>query len=264
MKHLFFLILLLVNSAHANTVFNGGKVVGKVQTLKFAVGVDPKLKKVTDGIIDSAIALVTAVGSERVKLIRVEPEIADFYIEVTDRTAALKASEKNPKLWNFTNGLNGDAYTVYLTDGAKSVISVRVLFDEAAYLKVDGKFIPRDDAFARIVTLLGHEIYGNVLNFITHGPNYDISSSLVSQKEAQRQNLETEINAFATGVEFLNLLISKFGKVLPAKLTTDFSRALEREEGLLTQYHAEIEKLRASDLQTVNQRRVVRSCHTVF
>ncbi len=191
-------------------------------------------------IFFSALQMVAAVGTRycQIKHRVNNNEHLDFVLEITTRDAVKAYGNQNQQLQYFTNHLDGDAYSIFLADRPDSPIIVRVLWDSATTFseEASGTVKERPDAFARLVSLLGHEIYGNVVNFgrqrsVYLSPQFRNSSAL-----RQKEWIKSEVVAFHAGVDFLQTLLQQFGPHVSQKLQADFIDALQREATTLEYY----------------------------
>lgn len=217
----------------------------KPTLLNYGVVIEPHLRRSATEILGPALSLVSATLSEQLILQhqRQEGGQLDFIIQVTDRKTIAGNDHEDELVQRFTKSIVGDAYSFIISNHPGSPVIVRVLWDEAMYKDINGKKVERSDAFARLVTLLGHEILGNVKNFISRRQFYESPSFLYSDKVRSEEFLNSEVRAFTGGVEFLNTLISRFKDMLSAKLVQNFQDALEREKTLLTRYQSRVKPM---------------------
>lgn len=95
-------------------------------------------------------------------------------------------------------------------------------------LTFDSKSKHRRDGYARTVTALAHELYGNVPRQLLVMPSFIVMSADASKEKH-------EVEAFEAGIAFLHRMMadkSIFGKFEPS-MKKDFRDALAREEALL-------------------------------
>lgn len=213
----------------------------KKPTLNFGVVIEPHLKPVVAGFVDSLFQIVMVAGEDFATLKVANNSDLDFIVQFTDRRTVQNQFKDAPELLKLSNNLVGDAYSFMLSDKPGSPVIVHVLVDEAAYQVHNGRRFERPDAFARFVTLLAHEIYGNVIGFNNKRKLIESQQFQHSEQLRRQEWLKSEVGAFTAGVKFLEVLISKFGPKLGPKLTADFGNALVREKKNLLEYSRQAE-----------------------
>jgi len=254
---LFVLILSLASGAFANVV---EARFGGPSDLKFGVVVEPELKNSANSILSSALNLVQATLKERVNLVPGTSEDLDFIIHVRTRESVQKRPIATERWRNFDQGIRGDAYSVLIPEIPGTPVLVTVLWDEATTEIKNSQRVERPDAFARVTTLLGHEISGNVLHYVSRRKFFESPQFRYSSQIQEQEYMQSEIKAFTAGVEFLATLIQKFSSLLPAKIIKDFESALVREKGLLATHIERANLLKGNVLSL----QAVRSCRGAF
>lgn len=256
-----FLIFISAGPAFATS---GNVVIGqfkKKPQLKYGVSVEPHIRASTEGVLDNALVLVTAAAQEKADLLPAEGQDFDFIIEITDRRTIQKKYSSSEQVKQFTNNLQGDAYSIIVPEVPNSPVIVRVLWDEVMFISRNGQYQERPDAFARLVTLLGHEVLGNVQSFVKNRNLYESVQFRHSQSFREEAWLKSEVTAFSAGVEFLETLIAKFSNVLPDTMIQDFKAAKVREQEALASYN---QKQVQSQNSNVTSLTAVKACARIF
>lgn len=260
MKKLAFCIVILLLSKSFATVVQGN--FKKITSLKYGIVFEPHIRDAGQSILSSALTLTQATIQDKVALSVSKDDKFDFIIQVTDRKTLAIQDSDNESLSKFTNNLKGDAYSIFLSDKPGSPVIVRILWDEAMYLSLNDKSVERPDAFARLVTLLGHEIMGNVLSFISRRDFYESPSFRYSEKVRSDEYKKSEVRAFTAGADFLEALISKFKNTLPSKMIQDFRQALEREIDLLNAHKSNLNPEERKTVISIDSARI-KSCKVI-
>lgn len=260
--------LLIFISAMPAFSASGNVVVGqfkKKPQFKYGISVEPHILAATEGVLDNALGLVTATAEDKAVLVPAEGQDFDFIIEVTDRRTIQKKYSSSEQLKQFTKNLQGDAYSIIIPEVPNSPVIVRVLWDEAMFISKNGRLQERPDAFARLVTLLGHEILGNVQNFLKNRKLYESVQFRHSESFRQEAWMKSEVTAFSAGVDFLETLIAKFSNVLPDKMIRDFRAARVREQEALESWRQKQEqKQEQTQKMNVASLRTQYSCAKLF
>jgi hypothetical protein len=212
----------------------------KKKEFKYGIAIEHPLVNGSEDIIINAMKLVTHTLRGKLNLTGTNQEDFDFLIQISDRRSFEAQDKEVEELKKFTTEIKGDAYSIFFSDMPGSPVIVRVLWDEAMTEIKNGKRQERPDAFARLVTLLGHEIYGNVNNFISRRSFFESPQFMYSKEVQKQEYIKSEVYAFTKGVDFLETLLSLAGPRLPEKLNHDFRNALLREKELLTSYQRKL------------------------
>lgn len=223
---------LLLSAQAAPNVIEGrfGK---QEQVLTYAVAIPPEMNAEVKDILSAALSITNAVAPSGLSLQPVRAVDAQFLIEIINSDTAIK-NAPDEKIKMFSSG-NGDAYSMLFSEVPDSPIIVRVLWDKAMTMKVNGKTIERSDAFTRLTVLLGHEIYGNVVYLRKNRLALSTVEMMYNKRLQHESWIKSEVNAFQSGVSFIERLQkANFG--LPAKMLQDFADALVREKDALKSY----------------------------
>lgn len=209
-------------------------------TLRFGVAIPARFASARE-LLEPALMIVDFGAPEGVLLKQAgSADQLDFIIEVTDSKTATNSGQE--QIRNFSQ-TNGDAYSIFFSEDKSAPIIVRVLWDIATEEKTtNGKTIERADAFTRLVVLLGHEIYGNVMFFKKQKALLTSNEYAQNKSVKAKAELESEINAFQKGVEFIDRILKKVAPQLGAKIQNDFKEARIRESAVLKQYEAQATK----------------------
>jgi hypothetical protein len=229
---------------------------GSPQKLKYGVAIESHLRASANQILSSAMTLVQSTLKDQITLTQAQNQDFDFIIHITDRGTAARQDQNHELVRNFSENLRGDAFSLFFSDAPGSPVVVRVFWDEATTEVQGQKRVERPDAFARVVVLLGHEISGNVVNFLSRRKFYESPPFRFSREVQKSEALKSEVRAFKAGVEFLENLIRKFSKILPSKIMEDFEAALKRERALLEKHRANLPKNNVISLE--------KSCHQML
>lgn len=155
------------------------------------------------------------------------PEVTpDFFIEVGTSAGFQKFLHLAMSQGQYLSP-TADAFTTIVEGPSKrSVILVRLMWDRIMLKKENGLLCEREDAFSRLLTALGHEIYGNVRTF----------HSAISGGEKLSSQIRSEVAAFQAGIDFIDRAIEKIGNDPALKKTAiDLQNARGREaHGLAT------------------------------
>lgn len=240
-RNLIFSALLILFSVGATAGEISSMPARQKSTLKFTISVEPKFQKVLEGILNPAFQLVMAVGSEHTTIAAGNDQNSDFVVLFTDREAVQELTKMVPEVYRFVRGLHGDAFSFMLPEDPLERVYVIVLVDDAMYENQHGHRVERPGAFSRLVTLLGHEIYGNVASFKKHSAAVRSSQFQYSERFRANESLKSEVRAFTASVKFLETLLAKFEKMLPATTVNSFREALVRERDLLKMYQVRAE-----------------------
>ncbi|MBN8536715.1 MAG: hypothetical protein J0M15_06655 [Deltaproteobacteria bacterium] len=233
------ILLLPIQVLNANVIIGSFNV---SHQLRFGVVIEPHLQGI-ENILGPALALLNAALVEKLELQNKAGGPYDFIIEVTNRKNVEIRNSGDNRILYFNRGIQGDAYSLFYHDSPGSPIIVRVLWDEAMTEIKNGKSVERPDAFARLVTLLGHEIYGNVLNLRKKREILESSQIKYSETKQNEEWLKSEVSAFRSGIEFISTLLKRLGPQLSVKMKSDFLAALEREKKSLSFYEDKLDSL---------------------
>ena len=142
----------------------------------------------------------------------------------------------NPTLSNYVQSSDGDAFSIVAYDNNnKASIHSFILMDRILFKDKD--FTQEyPDAQVRLITALGHEIYGNLLSFSEQLQNNMPSESIQNSFYQSNKHLFAEVNAFTKGVEFLNLVLKQKNIELPSFIREQTEQALKREQSVLNRY----------------------------
>ncbi len=144
----------------------------------------------------------------------------DFFIEV-GTSAEFQGFISIAKSQGHLISPTADAFTA-LVEGPnrKPIILVRLMWDRIMFAEENGLYSERPDAFSRLLTALGHEIYGNVRTF----------HSAISGSVRLSSQISSEIAAFRAGIDFIDRAIEKIGDDPALKKTAiDLQNARGRE-----------------------------------
>lgn len=243
------------------TVSNANVILGPFSAkpkFRFGVVIEPHLQKSTENILESAMALVITILREKIDIQREFNGKYDFIIEVTDRKTVETKNKENAEIQSFNRDLNGDAYSFMFLDSPGAPIVVRVLWDEAMTEIKDGKRIERSDAFVRLVTLLGHEIYGNVMNFFIRRDLFESPQYKFSKKKQKEEWLKSEVLAFKAGVDFITMMMDKLALHLSEKMKLDFQGAIKREKESLKYFESRLNAFLGDSNNVVSFKKSIR------
>lgn len=242
MRYFSFLFILAVSGLAYGQNDNVRGLFDKPRVLRFGVTFEPHLGEDPRILLSNALTIVSTIHADEYKFENVGEGPFDFLIEITDRPTLLaKIQNSNSRIFKFANEINGDAFSAINPDRPGTPIVVFVLWDEAMYLTTSTGKRERHDAFTRLVTLLGHEIYGNVAYFMRTKKKFQSVRFRNSAMARNQEWIRSEVNAFAAGVRFIETMISKYGDRIGWKFTQDLNAALEREKA---QYEVFKERLK--------------------
>ena len=94
---------------------------------------------------------------------------------------------------------HADSMTLMMQDKEKGNLIMLCLFADKIFFDKNG--VERKDGLTRLTVALAHEVYGNVQMYL----NYDLSPTSTKKLPTRKQS---EINAFTTSVNFINIVIS--------------------------------------------------------
>lgn len=235
-------------------------------SLFFNNGIPEKHRKEYLRILSYALQFVASGHIENIQLINKTGPIQnyDFLIEITDSRHIETEIESLQGRGAYFSKLS-DAFTMILEDHPTGPFIVRLFWDRLMFEHNGGTHKERADAFVRLVSALGHEIYGNVNNFKKMMTNNSPSMLTLTAPQSSKKYIEVqadlEIKAFSAGVHFLQNLITKFEKHIPEKTLNDLVAAHQREKEAL---HTWVQLLNKKNnvLSLMNTK--ISRCGTVF
>jgi hypothetical protein len=148
----------------------------------------------------------------------------DVLVLVTTRQQAEKILSTSAK--GFFLSKDTDAFTMSLAKNERGPLVTFLFWDQLKFTEIDGKSLERADAFARITTALGRELFGNVI-YLKRQMH---QQKLISNKSVVANQ---DVLALTAGVSFIENLMKTSEKELPANIIEDFKSALDREKETL-------------------------------
>jgi hypothetical protein len=205
------------------------------RNLRYGISVPREIAGNFNTVISPALSLVLSVGPKNYSFQNAENNF-DFVIEfVTEKN--LKDVFTTPEITRFTQGLNGDAFTFLFPGQPKKTIVVRVLWERAMMQKGANAHLEKPNAFTSLLTVLAHELFGNVIHFYENAILKDNSESDYTKNNFHNlERLEAEIFAFQKGIEALEEIKARYATQLLDKTKADITSSIKAEKVTLLKY----------------------------
>ena len=234
------------SAGESNVVSNGSRSApAEKRVLKYLVGFSPEIESEgAKSIMNSALALAIAAAPKNMTLLPGNQTGFEFVVNVT--TSGKMQNEIDTA--NF-QGRNLDtltnAYTVVMKEAPRGPFIVTILWDRVAYELRNGKWHERPDMFIRLVNVLVHEIYGNVVSFQDREKLLTDPAHRYSEKYVLLDQAFFEVLAYRAGIEAMRRLISEFEGKLPEKMMADLRNAIRSDSLMLDRWTETEARLRS-------------------
>jgi hypothetical protein len=206
------------------------------KTFKYFV-VSKGQSKIDLELVDRAIQIVGAAAPKNVVLEAGNASSFDFVIQVGDSSQFAEEMAQHRAAGVILNE-SADAYSMRIADEKNRQLTVvRLLLDRMGIQK--GQSVSHDDAFARIIAAVGHEVYGNVRTF-----SQKQAKVVTGQVDPIEQALD-EVRAFGAGIETLERAIDQLKSSAnpPKKGILHLQEALNREKITFQKWVSEAQRM---------------------
>lgn len=215
------------------------------RSLKYLVGFAPEVESAgAKQIMSSALSLAIAAAP---KDMIVGPGTEGSFGFVINVTTSRKQHQEIETA-NF-QGRNLDAstnaYTIVMKEAPRGPFIVQILWDRVAYEERGGKLYERPDMFIRLVNVLVHEIYGNVVSFHDREKLLTDPAHRYSEKYALLDQAFFEVLAYRAGIEALRRILVEFEGKLPEKMMNDVRNAIRSDSLMLDRWTQTESRLRS-------------------
>lgn len=204
--------------------------------LQFAIAISEDIPMSQRTTIDVALNLVKTTLSEEMPLIH-NPQQNDFIVHFGSTKEFNERYPLNHTTVKMFSDFEGDAYSMLLSlPNGQNIVIVRILWDKVMYENNQ----ERKHALAHLTVALGHEIYGNVRNFVN--PKNRKRPMVPTQGKENPEYLRAEIFAFNAGIEFIDKLTTKLHLLGPDFLTP-FQNIRAKEVQIRDHYQARLDAI---------------------
>lgn len=229
-----FIITLFIHCSWANVISFSEK--NRKENISYGIFVDdPVAKAQALELIQPALNLAFIAGAKINPDVhfKATPDNYNLLIHVTTKEDAIKDETQYRQLKALHAG-TGDGYTLQVAEDSNGTVIVRILWDQVMLEKVDETaFKERRNAFAKLIVVLTHEIFGNALNFIRNKDRLMSPEFLYSESKRTHFSMQAEVIAFTKGIEVLDKMIEIFANQLSPKLINDLKELLVQERSSL-------------------------------